>query len=331
MQSQSQDCEPPVPQYAGSYTNLFDGSQGTAVGARNHSMSRDSPHLHSPGRSRYAPGMAQRTAGVGAESQPPNMTGGQRTPPPPRHFLNSPGAGRSLASDEKYPTNQALITDTVPTSPGTPGGARSPVSALPPTGRNTSRYASGDGQSAGMGGVREHRNNNVINQQRENGVLAGIREYKQHSQETDLSNTTADRRSRDSLNHNSGSAAPINKYHNKLMEREPSGATYRESGYSSSSGSSAHTANKAKPSGKSISVISKTHGNGSHADNLGVGRNTKPLEVPGSIRRPMSFVKALEMSETLSIAERPRTQHDPRVHKSASLDDQYGSTYEISV
>ena len=58
--------------------------------------------------------------------------------------------------------------------------------------------------------------------------------------------------------------------------------------------------------------------------------------VPGAIRRPMSFVRALEMSDTIALQERDRERMRQRERKKQKEDvDErkhvYGSTYEISV
>jgi len=96
-----------------------------------------------------------------------------------------------------------------------------------------------------------------------------------------------------------------------------------------------HRPRKVKESGYSSS------NSGKHEDNergtLGEyrGPQSQSLDnVPGAIRRPMSFVKALEMSDALALQER---QHErkklekQRMHSSDDKKGQYGSSYEISV
>ena len=81
----------------------------------------------------------------------------------------------------------------------------------------------------------------------------------------------------------------------------------------------------------------------------------QPLQnIPGAVRRPMSFVKALEMSDQLAVEEQQREQQrqqlqrhrmhpqppqaQPQMQQLSPVDpvpeedrQQYGSSYEISV
>ena len=57
--------------------------------------------------------------------------------------------------------------------------------------------------------------------------------------------------------------------------------------------------------------------------------------VPGSVARPMSFVRAMEMSDSLAMQERTnRARHKARLNSTLEEEDSqqmYGSNYEISV
>jgi hypothetical protein len=58
--------------------------------------------------------------------------------------------------------------------------------------------------------------------------------------------------------------------------------------------------------------------------------------VPGAVRRPMSFVRALEVSDQLAVQERQKQQTQQRQKQQTSPIEEdrqnlYGSSYEISV
>ena len=64
------------------------------------------------------------------------------------------------------------------------------------------------------------------------------------------------------------------------------------------------------------------------------GHQIEMDNVPGAVRRPMSFVRALEMSDQLAVAERETLDQRQRQRHLATPDEEhqmYGSSYEISV
>ena len=152
LQSQSADCEPPPPPPHGSYTNLFDTSNDVPLGGSAHSMQRlpGNGNHHITGTPLYTEMLPGRS--VNAPVPPPrSIQGGRISPghqrittapmavpdqfspsdPSPANMYpggvqqkmayvpvrNSPSAEHSLASDAKYPTTQALITDKGKTVP----------------------------------------------------------------------------------------------------------------------------------------------------------------------------------------------------------------------
>ncbi|KAK2166267.1 hypothetical protein LSH36_40g08015 [Paralvinella palmiformis] len=78
-----------------------------------------------------------------------------------------------------------------------------------------------------------------------------------------------------------------------------------------------------------------TRARGENRDGAGpVAIDIELENVPGVVRRPMSFVRALEMSDQVAIHERQKNQQHQKQSTSPEEDDQqnlYGSSYEISV
>ena len=310
-QSQSRDCEPPpplappaLPQNKGSYTNLFDASQELPLGGSAHSLRQhgvpDSPHHgRMPPRNLPVSRPQDSRAPVATPDQfspiSPNGVGTTKhvLPPkgktlptatvhqmPPKHpDLNSPGPQRSLASDQMYPTTQALITDKV-LAQGQAGGG---------TGMGAKRSTSA-GSLSGVGVGKP-------------GQTKGVRTSPTYPPTT---------------SHGPSGYPPTAP---AAQHRPPHGArTYKESGYSSSSSG------------------------GRNQDQLGALPERPPPvgaydNVPGAVRRPMSFVRALEMSDHIAAQERERELQRQRYQREQQRKRQeeeerkkaYGSTYEISV
>lgn len=309
MQSQSMDSEapPPAGPKTASYNNLFDTSQDVPLGGSAHSLRN---HLTSdprmvqrngaqPPRTLYtqSPQAARYRPPYIISQQAPMASGEELSPASP-----SKGGEVGLASDQMYPTTQALITDTV-THP-------TPIKdAAPPPKPKTLRSQ---------------------------GVRANVAPPQPKVPTTNYYNQTG------------GPPQPTVHHYvthpaKKDMGKLPSGR-YRESGYSSNPSRPMYMTDQPPAA---VSSISR-------------GAPSYPLPqatlqtVPGAVRRPMSFVKALEMTDQLAMEEqrreqrhqqqRLRTPGDPVPEESAPSEHRhpqqqqqqqqrqlYGSSYEISV
>ena len=330
LQSQSADCEPPPPPPHGSYTNLFDTSNDVPLGGSAHSMQRlPGNGTHITGAPLYTEMMPNRN--VAAPVPPPrSVQSGRISPghsravtapiampdqfspsdPSPANMYpggvqqnmvymptrNSPSTEHSLASDAKYPTTQALITDKGKTVPNVP--MSQPVGAK----RSTSQ-GSLNKQSRGTRTTSEPR-------------------YSQ--------------------NHINGSGDnPVTAKSNNPPHKVQTVVKYKESGYSSSSTSASSN------TPLTDARVPNTRHHNPHAPPITSVKTLQEIDnVPGVVRRPMSFVKAVELSDAIASQEREREKQNqvqnPRGRSQAShpptLDttneerhNLYGSTYEISV
>ena len=329
LQSQSADCEPPPPPPHGSYTNLFDTSNDVPLGGSAHSMHRvpgSGNHVTGAplytemihGRNVSAPVPPPRSVQSGrispriqrpmaapmampdqfspSDPSPVNMyPGGVQQKMVYMPARNSPSTEHSLASDAKYPTTQALITDKGKTVPNV-----APTSQLVGAKRSTSQ-GSLNKQSRGTRTTTEPR-------------------YSQ--------------------NHINGSGDnPITATSNNPPHKVQTVVKYKESGYSSSS-----------TSASSNTPLTDARGPGGrhHNPHAPPVTSVKALQeidnVPGVVRRPMSFVKAVELSDAIASQEREREKQvqkhygRPQASQPPTLDttneerhNLYGSTYEISV
>ena len=298
-------------------------------------------HPHSqqyPGNNRPSPGVAKRATETSAShmiSQAPPTSSGSSALPSSGFIAGqgamvtsaSGGAMSPLASDAKYPTNHALFTDNIGPSPLRPPfnaqkssstgslgmGSRPPRTAVIrtsptlPSHAGVSYYPQGGVSSSSSGGGLQ------------GSAFTGLQSQQQPSSQH--------RHAQYSSSKNSG--VP------KSSSASAGGARrYRESGYTSS-------ATTASRGGGGAAVHSDTASQHRHQRNnhrlqassaaAGAVDSGEISNVPGAIKRPMSFVKALEMSDQLQMAE--RTSHGPARHGSDNADDsaQYGSSYEISV
>lgn len=252
-----------LPPPAGSYTNLFDTREDVPLGGSAHSLrtnvhgkpvtlsNRPSPLL--AGKKRSADVRAPMAEMDECSPTSPAAVAGTAAP---IHYINSPTGDRSmsLASDEKYPTTQALITDTLGPSPP-PAAAAAPIAGRRVQVPVRTAYA-------------------PIGSRPTDAAYVGGR------------------------------------------------GKYKESGYSSSSTTATSRTSESLPAA-------------SAADN-----KQALSDIPGAIRRPMSFVKALEMSDALQMQERERTRHkqrqvspalQPEIITEEEQRAMYGSSYEISV
>jgi hypothetical protein len=362
MGGQSADCEAPPPPYTASYTNLFDTSQdvplgGSAHSLRNH-MTGDSPRgarravapphslatRHSPmGQRRMEPQPPKRIvdpyrAPMATPDQfSPNTPSpsGYNVPPPAGyghpvpagvHMVKSTSVERSLAADEKYPTNQALITDHsgalgVPRS-GSHNRLTSAGAAAHSRGVRTSpvaqRYQRAGGKPPAHSHPHQHYNAS-------NGVGGGS-----------VAGSVA----------SMSSGRPQHHQVQPQPQRAP-----KESGYSSSS-TQASFKPPPPPSSMHQQRYQQHHPHPHHhhhhhqqphrppSENRGVaaepiGAEGSVGDIPGIVRRPMSFVRALEMSDAIAVQERHRQQRQQQQQNTlnVSTEDEknYGSTYEISV
>ena len=249
---------------------------------------------------------------------PPGVTGPSAAQFAPG--VNSPGMDRSmsLASDEKYPTTQALITDTLGPSPPRPSPApgRNPhhsssgsLSRPPPrapAGRAAqSQLPPSGSQAPSISSVPSSRTNSTDGR------------YTLPAVPSRPPSGKAPRSSSSSAISAAAAAAggePPGVHSNKGMMRP------RESGYSSTTSTATgrpHT--DSYPSRGTVSTGANIDAN---IDN-----------VPGAVRRPMSFVKALEMSDQLQVSQDKR-QTRPKLstpQEEAETRQMYGSSYEISV
>ena len=339
-QSQGSDAPMAPKPVSGSYTNLFDTREDVPLGGSAHSLRANTlgrsgntaeGMYMGPPASRPSPVAGKkRSADVRApmaqqdEFSPTSPIGVTTSAPQPYHapmsavphYINSPSAERSmsLASDEKYPTTQALITDTLgpspphqpppprrsagavrPPAPGAVGAARPPAPGArmvygPPIGTQQSRPTYIPGQARP-----QTYNSGLPPQYRAPAVTGATHRY-------------------------------------PLPPTQPQAP--KESGYSSSSTSK---------SADSATGLTNTNTNAATVD----PENKQALsDVPGAIRRPMSFVKALEMSDQLQQQQQDRDRerlrqqrHKPQPTPPERITEeeeqqpqqQYGSTYEISV
>ncbi len=341
MQSQSADCEPPPPPPHGSYTNLFDTSNDMPLGGSAHNMQRVN-HITggaslggaasaesrggaagriSPGsqRSGQAP-MAVPDQFSPSDPSPVNMYPGAMQQPPPQqkaaYMRNSPSAERSLASDAKYPTTQALITDK--------GKAASGVVPQPVGAKRSSSQGSLNKQSRGTRTV-------------------------------DAAPAPPQPQPRYTLNHQLGGSGDNHHHHYPAAAGPPQPhkvqtvVKYKESGYSSSSTNA--SSNTALTGGAAPVPAPRHHHHHPYAPPV---TSVKPLpaapaeldNVPGAVRRPMSFVKAVELSDAIASQERerekqvaaqkqhgrsPTSQPPALATTTEERHNVYGSTYEISV
>ena len=317
--SQSADCEPPLPLSlsqpvnSGSYSNLFHMGDGLALGDSAYSL-RAQPHTPPPRAHRTRQAAPPSTLHVACPPSPgrrgvaaPMATPDHFSPSPPTtgHDLplrlapQSPSAAarsRPLPNDAKYPTTQALITDSDRHMPlcRSQHSSRDNLSKPPPPGGSTN--------TGGLYAPQPVVNGNNIRD-------LGPRHAPPHH------------------------APPRHK----------------ESGYSSATTVSAGgVVSQPLPPRDSHAAMSQPPSQGGHAvmpqpprDNhtLGVGiRN-----VPGAVMRPMSFVRAMEMSDSLALQDRAqhgrRPPPPPRGMREDALREEetdvsqamYGSSYEISV
>ena len=212
---------------------------------------------------------------------------------------NSPSVEHSLASDAKYPTTQALITDKGKTVPNVASSSQ-PVGAK----RSTSQGS--------------------LNKQ-----SRGTRTFSEP---------------RYSQNHINGSGDnPNTATVNNPPHKVQTVVKYKESGYSSSSTSASSNTPLTDARGPSAR---HQHHNPHAPPVTSVKAIQEADNVPGVVRRPMSFVKAVELSDALASQEREREKQSQAQQKhgrpqpsqlptlgttSEERHNMYGSTYEISV
>ena len=374
VQSQSQDTEPmPSPPKTASYTNLFDTTQDVPLGGSAHSMrnhlasvdERSSPTGQRNtaaartiyGNNRPSPGIARRQPpqGKGIDKRAPMATCEDFSPtspttagykPPPSITgasavrsvagANNMDKSMSLASDAKYPTTQALITDTLGPSPprivpGSVGGAgtatdttkRSPYSSTSSLNRhlrNQGTRTSPAGQSASL----------ATQQQQQQPLPHRTVPGGPGSMPPPASTTRHIPMSKKSSGGSSIGG--------------PAGPTYRSSTMGPSSRDIQRQARPKGESGYSSSnsaVSRRPDITRSHPEMRAAGISAAPMDididnVPGAVRRPMSFVRALEMSDQLAVQEhqKQQTHHRQKRQTSPIEEDRqnlYGSSYEISV
>ena len=291
-----------------------------------------------------------------ADSRAPMASVDEMTPspsqaykPPPRGVvLNSPSLDRSmpLASDAKYPTNQALITDTLGPSP-----QKEPA----PSVRKVPH-------SASTGSLNKRSQGMSTTTSRTSPVTIGPGYYPPGPP---------------------GPGHPGPGPASKAPRGGP-GSKYKESGYSSSSSSSTRpppvegvsiatrslkpqpqpyvvdSRGRAVPQPGPRQVVTLPASGGPRP--MPLGRQPTPpyaagenvvnphpggggpsdfgdvSNVPGAVRRPMSFVKALEMSDQIALKEQTKAQRQQigsslrgNTPDESSEQKLYGSSYEISV
>ncbi len=223
------------------------------------------------------------------------------------YMRSSPSAERSLASDAKYPTTQALITDKGKTVPNLP-----PVPPQPVGAKRSSSQGSLNKQSRGT-----------------------------RTTEPTAAPQVQPRYPLSHMNGGEDNAAVHGPPH-----KVQTVVKYKESGYSSSSTSGS--------SGVPLTEVRTAAAPGPrHQAYAPPSASVKTLpaseldNVPGAVRRPMSFVKAVELSDALASQEREREKQQLQGQKqhgrtppsqgpslattSEERHNLYGSTYEISV
>lgn len=346
---QSADCEAPPPPYSASYTNLFDPNQDVPLGGSAHSLRNNITDDSPPSRRAVAPphNLGPRHSPMGQRRRdhqqqrrpvdpyqapmatpdqfspnspsptgynlPPTGYGGGHPVPAGVHMVKSASVERSLAADEKYPTNQALITD------------HSGALSMPRSGSHNRLTSAG--AAAHNRGVRT-------------SPVAQRYQRKPPTQPQPQHYTNG--------GSTAGSMASVSS--GRPQHQHPAYRVAKESGYSSSSTQASF---KPPPQPSSLhqhphyqqhqqprySHHQRPHRPPSAAENRGVSADPSAgaaiPAIPGNIRRPMSFVRALEMSDAIASQERHR-QHAQNVNVntlnvSSEEDKNYGSTYEISV
>lgn len=366
-ESQSQDCEAlPHPVNTGSYSNLFHMSQGMSLGDSAHSLRHQVP---TPPRIHHTRNVAPPSTLHVARAPSPAPRHRSVTAPmaTPDHFSPSPPTGHSLplqlkhvprspslasrlmplANDAKYPTTQALITDSE--------GQMPPSRSQHSSNDNLSKPPGGSTNTGGLHPSCLYAPQPVAMGNSSNGRdLVGLRHVMPRHKESGYSSATtvsaggvmsqppprgimSHTPPRDS--HSVMSHPPLRDSHGVMSQPPPQdshGVMSQPSPRDSYSVMSQppprdnHEAMSQPPPRDSHGVISQPP----HDGGLGI-RN-----VPGAVMRPMSFVRAMEMSDTLALQE--RTQHGwrrPRGTREDTLREEepdtsqalYGSSYEISV
>lgn len=323
MQSQSLDCEPPPPPNNGSYTNLFDTSQDMPLGGSAHTMRGQ---IQQPALARESPKI-------------------QRPGAPPRNlYSNRPSPGRQRAAEIREPAPMATPDQFSPVTTPSPttaaqqqaakhhvvtsrGAINSPsmerslaADEKYPTTQAliTDKFSGLAGVGGGVGAKRSASAGSLstVKPSYSRGVRTSPT-YPPSSHHTysnnQVPNTVAVLDTKAAVHHQ------LRKPHK-----------YKESGYSSSSSTTA-SSNKHSE----LAAIAEHRVTNSQPQ-----PQAQDLDnVPGAIRRPMSFVRALEMSDTIALQERERERERERTRQKERQkqrhDDErknaYGSTYEISV
>lgn len=385
--SHSQDSEAPPPVVSkGSYTNLYDcndlplGGSAHSLQPRNH-VSADprggDAHYNNGGAAynqaprppyhmttRMSPGLAKRQQQPVQQQHYPYHHNRQAVTTPvtspedisptsplgiplqnmkPR-LVNSPSMDKALASDAKYPTNQALITDTLGPTPPRPVVATQKSSSTGQLSKNSSRPPLPHGS-------------------RTSPVTVGGQPgsyYNSRPPGHPQSNTAAVAGGKQLYNYPHvapSNTGPVNKA--PMYSKGPSAYSgnvprkYKESGYSSSATNASSRHHQQQHMGGGDGRPPKQPQHHHHPQQHLDPSLEQVSNVPGIVRRPMSFVRALEMSDQIQVVEKDKEtvvqQHpqysnnsgrfNSRPSRTASLEvedelsqsKQYGSSYEISV
>ena len=349
--SQSQDCEPPLPVNTGSYSNLFHMGDGLALGDSAYSL-RAQPHTPPPRAHRTRQAAPPTTLHVACPPSPrqcrvaaPMATPDHFSPSPPttghdlplRLVPQSPSAAarsRPLPNDAKYPTTQALITDSDRHMPlcRSQHSSRDNLSKSPPGGSTNTGGLYAPQPIVNGNNIRDLGPRHALPRHKESGYSSAttVSAGGVVSQPLPPRDSHAAMSQPPSQGSHTVMSQPLRDSHAVMSQPQRDGhavmSQHQRDGH----------------------AVMSQHQRDGHAvmsqpprDNhsLGVGiRN-----VPGAVMRPMSFVRAMEMSDSLALQD--RTQHGrrppppPRGMRDDALREEetdvsqamYGSNYEISV
>ena len=269
-----------------------------------------------PGGVRPSPGLAQRAAAAPGSLLPSALS-------PTKVASSMP-----LASDAKYPTRQALPSERREPSPVRTGSVVSPSAFT--------AHKSNSTGSLGTGSRPPH------------SALAPLaRQSPTFPVSQQLSHVSRAGQQRDytyALNPATLTQAPL---HPRQDSKRKSGKKSRSSGYSSSATTASHTGRPPHQVVTSSRVHTLPAPVPPAAAFMGAASGGDISNVPGAVRRPMSFVKALEMADQLQMVERQKEAQSmrslnrpydvgdaaPGAAPDSNDDSQqhYGSSYEISV
>ena len=317
IQSQSQDCEPPPPSN-GSYTNLFDVSQDVPLGGSAHSLRNvltvGGSHPQRPHYNKTRPSPNVKRATHNSEPVAPIAVPDQFSPSSPNNQHHQ--YQHQYHQQYQQPTYRQPKPPQAPSTVSAPVQNRHNMNSLP---RNQDPPLPSD--------AKYPTTHALISDVPAKSGSQKVKPTKRSSSATQLNSKAGAGGVRTSPTY------PPNNHHPHVV-----GSKMPPTGLASDAAvHMQRPPRKVKESGYSSSNSGKHEDNGMGASSLGEyrGPQSQSLDnVPGAIRRPMSFVKALEMSDALALQERQQERkklEKQRMQSSEEKKGLYGSSYEISV